>query len=184
MTLCLIGFAGFLRFKELVNIRRSDVVFHDNRFEIFLERSKTDVYRDGHWVIIAKTNSKLCPYHILKRYLEKANISNSFSDEFIFRALSFHKKDNVYRLRPDVNKHTTYSRTREVVLEALESVGLNKKKFGLHSLRAGGASAAANRSINDRLFKNHGRWKSENAKDGYVKDDLKFKLSVTLGLGL
>ena len=28
---------------------------------IFIESSNADVYRDGAWVMIAKTNTKLCP---------------------------------------------------------------------------------------------------------------------------
>jgi hypothetical protein len=46
------------------------------------------------------------------------------------------------------------------------------KKFGLHSLRSGGATTCANLRISDRLFKKHGRRRSETAKDGYVKDSL------------
>ena len=45
----------------------------------------------------------------------------------------------------------------------------NVYKWGLHSLRAGGALRAANMGISDRFFKRHGRWKSENAKDGYIR---------------
>ncbi|KAK3090282.1 hypothetical protein FSP39_010613 [Pinctada imbricata] len=56
--------------------------------------------------------------------------------------------------------------------------------FGLHSLRSGGATAAASFGIHDRLFKRHGRWKSELAKDGYVKDSLTERLLVTQCLGL
>ena len=57
-------------------------------------------------------------------------------------------------------------------------------KIGLHSLRAGGATAAANNGIPDRLFKRHGRWSSETAKDGYVKDNLDSLLSVSKNLGI
>ena len=42
---------------------------------------------------------------------------------------------------------------------------------------------AANAGVPDRAFKRHGRWKSENAKDGYVKDTLEYTLSVTKSLG-
>ena len=70
------------------------------------------------------------------------------------------------------------------MLEMLEAIGLDKKKFGLHSLRSGGASAAANAGVPDRCFKRHGRWKSENAKDGYIKDTLKERLSVSKSIGL
>ena len=52
-------------------------------------------------------------------------------------------------------------------------------RYGLHGLRAGGASAAANHGVPDRLFKRHGRWRSENAKDGYVRDELNERLKVS-----
>ncbi|KAH3702743.1 hypothetical protein DPMN_077769 [Dreissena polymorpha] len=41
---------------------------------------------------------------------------------------------------------------------------------------AGGATAAANNGIPDRLFKRHGRWLSETAKDGYVKSSVDERL--------
>ena len=66
----------------------------------------------------------------------------------------------------------------------LESIGLDRKRFSLHSLRSGGASAAANAGVPDRHFKRHGRWRSESAKDGYVQDKLEERLSVSKSLGL
>ena len=72
----------------------------------------------------------------------------------------------------------------DLLLEKLSAVGLDAKKYGFHSLRAGGATAAANAGVPDRLFKRHGRWRSENAKDGYVKDSLKNRLSVSKNIGL
>ena len=54
----------------------------------------------------------------------------------------------------------------------------------MHSLRAGGAMAAANAGVPDRLFKRHGRWKSESAKDGYVKDSVERRLEVSKQLGI
>ena len=70
----------------------------------------------------------------------------------------------------------------EIVLRALSSLGYEREKFGLHSLRSGGATLAANNGISDRLFKRHGRWKSETAKDGYIKDNLDALLSVSRSL--
>ena len=37
--------------------------------------------------------------------------------------------------------------------------------------RSGGATAVADASFNDGLFKSHGRWPSEKDKYGYVKDN-------------
>ena len=78
----------------------------------------------------------------------------------------------------------SYTRAREVVLDMLSAIGLDKRQLGLHSLRAGGASAAANAGIPDRFFKRHGRWRSENAKDGYVRGSLRERLKVSQCLGL
>lgn len=49
----------------------------------------------------------------------------------------------------------------------------------LHSLRSGGATAAANAGVNDRCWKRHGRWKGDNSKDRYVADSLDSRLSVS-----
>ena len=57
-------------------------------------------------------------------------------------------------------------------------------KIAVHSLRSGGATAAANAGVQDRMFKRHGRWVSENAKDGYAKDNLDSMLSVSKSLGI
>ena len=38
---------------------------------------------------------------------------------------------------------------------------------------------AANAGVSDRLFKHHGRsWKTDQAKDGYIKDKLESLLSL------
>ena len=62
---------------------------------------------------------------------------------------------------------------------------MNKSDFGLHSLRSGGATAAAAAAgVSDRLFKKHGRWKSEKAKDGYVHENIDEILSLSKHLGI
>ena len=50
----------------------------------------------------------------------------------------------------------TYSQIREVVREALHRLGEKPHDYGLHSFRAGGATAAANAGVKDQLFKRHG----------------------------
>ena len=63
------------------------------------------------------------------------------------------KSENVHKLRKSCQ--LSYTRSREIVLSALEGIELDKNKFGLHSLRSGGATAAAAAGIDDRLFKKH-----------------------------
>ena len=181
-VIVLLSFAGFFRFSEVANLRRSDVTFNLTHMTIFIERSKTDIYRDGNYSFIAKTHSALCPVETLQRYFVMAGICDE-SEVYLFRSVSFLKSQNRYVLRIN-NIPISYTTAREAVMKLLGEIGLNPKQFGLHSLRSGGASAAANNEIKDRLFKRHGRWKSERAKDGYVKDSLDDLLSVSLGLGL
>lgn len=179
--MCLLSYAAFLRFSELVNIKRSDIAFYDDHFSLFISKSKTDKYKQGSNVIVSKTNNVTCPYNMLKLYLQVAVIASD-SDCFIFRAVTFCKKSGSYKLRK--SGPLSYSRAREILLDALENVGVDKSKFGLHSLRSGGATAAANAGVNDRLFKKHGRWRSDNAKDGYVHENIHSLSSVSKSLGI
>ena len=78
----------------------------------------------------------------------------------------------------------SYTRMRELFHTRLRELGLDPDKFGLHSLCAGGATAAANAGVVDRLFKWQGCWRSESAKDGYVDDSREARMSVSASLKL
>ena len=175
---CLISYAGFFRISELLSIRKCDVEIFSTHLRIFIEKSKTDIYRDGSWVIISRTNSKLCPVLNLERYFSYCNFS---LEDYLFQ--NFTKSSEGFVLRK-VNKPLTYGRMRELFIDAFSPLVENIHSYGLHSLRSGGASAAANFGVPDRLFKRHGRWRSDNAKDGYIKDSLHDMLQVTKNLGL
>ena len=77
-----------------------------------------------------------------------------------------------------------YTRVRELIMDALKPIVGDVCKYCIHSLRSGGAVEAARAGLTDRLFKRHGRWISESAKDGYVKEDFSKLLSVSQSLGL
>ena len=70
------------------------------------------------------------------------------------------------------------------LLKKIADADLNHKSYSWYSFRNDGASAAANGGISDRVFKRHGRWPSENDKDGYVADSLESRLAVSMSLGL
>ena len=182
LTLCILCFAGFLRFDEVANLRRSDIEFEETYFRLFIEKSKTDVCRVGSWVYIAKTYTSSCPFTILKRYISSAGFTQN-CQKFLFRSVSYYRTSKSHKLRPG-DKPITYTCARELILQVFRDIGLDEKLFGTHSLRAGGATAAAENFVSDRLFKKHGRWKSERAKDGYIKEGLDQLLSVSLNLGL
>ena len=118
----------------------------------------------------------------LYRYLSRYQFDMS-SDDFIFCGFTYFKSKNCYQPRK-ANKPLSYSTVRTTLLSVIKSIGLDLAEFGTHSLRAGGATTAANNGVEDRLFKRHGRWSSESAKDGYIKDTTakRFKVSASLGI--
>ena len=54
-------------------------------------------------------------------------------------------------------KDLSYSRLRELVLEAFKDIVPDISAIGTRSLRSGGATAATNAGVPDQLFKHHGR---------------------------
>ena len=73
----------------------------------------------------------------------------------------------------------SYSRAKELIKKELGKEGLDPTKFGIHSLRSGGASAAAALGVPDRLFQRHVGWRSEKDWNNYIKESLDSLLLVT-----
>ena len=73
------------------------------------------------------------------------------------------------------------------LFKLISSPGTTTSKFSPitgNSLRSPGISAQGYLGIFNFLFQSHGRWKSVQAKDTYVDDDLDQRLSVSKFLGL
>ena len=64
-------FAGFLRISELLNIRRSDIVFHDNCISLFVEKTKTYRYREGSYIVKSCKNEVSCLVRMLMVFCGK-----------------------------------------------------------------------------------------------------------------
>ncbi|XP_077977463.1 integrase/recombinase xerD homolog [Glandiceps talaboti] len=175
LCMILLCFTGFLRFNEVSNLRCCDVTLYENYFRLNITHSKTDQYRQGNSVVIAKVGSFACQFALLQRYSTAASINFCISD-FLFKPVV--RSKSVCKL-VGKNKKLSYTRARETIVSRLREVCGASRVLGLHSLRAGGATAAANAAIGDRCWKRHGRWKSDTAKDGYIEDSLEHRLEVT-----
>ena len=100
------------------------------------------------------------------------------SKDVIFKLIS-KGKGSCKLVAPD--KPISYSTFRRPFGKDLQSLGVEPSKFGLHSLRSGGATMAANNGVNDWVFQRHGRYKPT---DTYVDDNLEQRLKVSRFLGL
>lgn len=180
LCMIILGYAGFLRFNELNNLRCNDVQFNSDHIVLNIRKSKTDVYRHGNEVLIAKGSSSACPYSILHKYLTVAGLS-VHSNEFLFKP-AFRSNNTSALIKK--NKRLSYTRAKECIVEKLKLVAPNLK-LGTHSLRASGVTTAANASdVSERCLKRHGRWKTDVAKDGYIDDSIEKRLLITKKLKL
>ena len=132
--------------------------------------------REGNVIYIAETSNQYCPVELTKQYITLAKLSK---DNFLISKLIKNKKG--YSV--DGSYNISYTRIREVFLEYTTSVFENVN-LGLHSLRSGGASAAAKNHVSERMISKHGRWSSERARDGYIQDSISNRLKVSTSLGL
>ena len=107
-----------------------------------LKASKTDPFRRGIDIYVGRTYNKLCPIEAMMAYLAR----RGSGEGFLFRF-----KDG-----------TLLSKTRFVarVRAALESAGIDKKKYAGHSFRIGAATTASACGLSDATIKTLGRWES------------------------
>jgi hypothetical protein len=68
LTMILLSFARFLRFDEVSSLLCSDVKIECEYLFLFIRKSKTDQYRNGNEVLIAKGETIACPFSILSYF--------------------------------------------------------------------------------------------------------------------
>ena len=178
LFVCFVSYAGFLRFDDLIGISRKNCSVSSDRLIIHLEKSKTDQFRQGADVVIARTYNNTCPVQIAERYF------NALGDPVesqlpVIRRLTTSKKG----LLP-THHGLSYTRVREIVREALRPIVPDVSIFGLHSFRSGGATAAGNALVPAQLISQHGRWKTEKARNAYIQYTPQNRLIASKSLGI
>jgi hypothetical protein len=162
------------------SINTEHVQFLATHMELFLPKAKNDQFRQGQTVYITRLHNENCPVALLERYIQVAHIALK-DDQFLFKNMQY--KDKKVQLSV-VDKPMTYTRVRELVQKKFMQIGLDKESFKLHSLHAGGTTAACNSHLPDRFVQKHGRWRSDAVKNRYVSDSLDDLLSVSKNLGI
>ena len=146
-----------------------------------ITNSKTDQLHEGNTIYISATGTgtNYCPVQWLVRYLKAAKTQEN-PDAFIICRLFKTKAGH----NAPGDKPISYSSAKGSFMEHLAKIVGNNKIYGLHSLRSGGAIAAANSGVSDRLIAKQGRWSSNSSRDGYIKDNpaKRFKVSMSIGI--
>jgi hypothetical protein len=171
LTICLYC-AGFLRFSDVMTVQWHEIRFLPNHMELFLEKSKTDQYRAGRWVLISRVEGLYCPVQLVELLLALGQYASRGPGPLVRSTTISLSQESLRDGQP------SYSTVNFWFKEGVQLLDLDPAFYRTHSGRRGGAARAANVDVPDRLFKEHGSWKSERAKEGYVVSKLQARLSA------
>jgi hypothetical protein len=135
------GSPGSRRYRLL---RREEVTWYDDYVEIRLRASKTDYLRQGVTITLWRNNSATCPYTRLRDAWDSAPAQQPSAALF----------------QDGRGSPLSYSALLRSIKDAIQALGLDFRRYGCHSLRAGGATTLALLGYPDSTIKILGRWKS------------------------
>ena len=175
-----LGYFGFLRRSELIELTMQDVQFQHDYVMLHIRKSKTDRLGKGAQVAINATSSD--GIRILDRVRAYSKL----------REAQGASPDSPFLVQWDLDKYQLGSskltngqalaQRLKLYLQQLQerhpNLTLNPNSYGMHSLRRGGVIAAWGAGVELEKIKAHGRWRSD-AVRVYMQASLPIKLSVT-----
>ena len=167
------GFCGFMRWDNMSGLRSQDFSFSESHITVQFLKRKNFQLRDCNQLVIARSpeDGDLCSVRVLERFLVAGK--HAPADPILLRV-------TICRRKPDYLRGAmSYHWARELVSQTLSPVDISPERFGTHSLRAGGATAAALAHVPDRLIQRPGGWLCPESKDKYINDSLNDALSVS-----
>jgi integrase len=169
MFMLLLMFVGFLRQSEAVGLLHKDVWVEtvqetgQEALYVVVRKSKTDQFSENATIVIGGCpGHNLCPVMWYRLYVTKR-----LDSLFLFHKLAGGEGEKLASATPN---HT--------VKRWLEKINVSATQYGSHSLRRGGATAAAKAKVRIHVIKRHGRWASD-AVYLYIVDGLEEQLGVS-----
>jgi integrase len=130
-ALLLVGFASALRSANLAELLLEDVEFSERGVVLKIRHSKTDQFAKGRLIGIPHgKHPDTCPVRALESWIGRRG---SFPGP-LFSRLDWH---------PGRDRAIAPERICQIVQQAVARIGLNPKRYGSHSMRAGFVTAAA-----------------------------------------
>lgn len=172
-ALLLLGFSGAFRRSELVSLRVSDLAFVPEGVTVTLRRCKTDQEGEGRKVGIPYGSHKeTCPVTALRAWVGAAGIEEGR----VFRAVN---RAGV------VGESLSTEGVARIVKKCARRIGLDERRFGAHSLRAGMVTQAAlHGGAGDRSIQNVTGHRTTAMLRRYVRAGSVFQENAAKHLGL
>lgn len=171
-ALLLLGFAAFARESELAGLDAEDVREVDDGLRLTVRSSKTDQEGAGQEVGVPYgSHAETCPVRALRAWRRVLHAESGP----LFRTVT--RWGHIgERMSPEA--------VGDVVKRAAARAGYDPALFAGHSLRSGGATAAAKGKAPDRAIMRQGRWSSERIVRGYIRSATLFEENAAAFTGL
>ena len=170
-----VKFHTLARWEEVRELKQSDFKFlTSGDLEVTFMKAKNNQHHDARKSIIAENGGPYCPVNIVRKYFLVLGCDASIDFYFLPR---------IVKGCPKFGDRASYAYCVRKFKEAVKAVGFDPTKFGEHSDRAGGFSAAANAGCSPFDLQTHGRWRSLSAPMLYHKKSLDKKKVVSSVLG-
>lgn len=170
-ALLLLGLASALRRSELAALTVADLAFVAEGVKLAIGHSKTDQEAAGQTVGVVATSSETCPVEALRTWLEAASITEGA----VFRAVNRHGR---------IAARLSDRAIALIVKRRAAVAGVDPKGYSAHSLRAGCATEAASRGVEERDIGRHTRHRSIAVLRGYIREGTVFMNNASARLGL
>lgn len=162
-------FVGFLRESEAVGLDGADVWLQKDpdtsmrTLYVVVRKSKTDQFSENATIVIGECpQSPLCP---VRWYLKHDGLRMSNVPLF-------------HQMGKTAGQRLAKATPNHILKKWLKRIKVDPKAYGSHSLRRGGATAAAKAKVRMHVIKRHGRWASD-AVYLYIVDGLEEQMMVS-----
>lgn len=172
----LVAYYAFLRYSDFAVLQLKHFSFYADHMDIKIPVSKCDQYRHGDVVSVAvdSESPEQCPVIASRSHFALLRGALASEQSFVLQSI-IQSRDG----RPVLGRIASRAVLVAQLRRALQDTGVEPGQFTLHSLRAGGATAAAAvSSVSREELKRHGRWASA-AVDNYIEPSVNARLSVT-----
>ena len=169
-----------LRHDEISHLTCNLIQEVEKGFVIRIPRSKTDKFRNGKNVFLAKNASPHSASSLLSSYLVLAGLKLGMN-HFLFCPVKRNVSSGKIKL---CNSKLSFASFSSIIKIAISRLGLDPKLYGTHSCRAGGATDLAPKASEMELLVS-GRWADPRSIRHYVEIDQgeRFRLNSLVQFG-
>ena len=190
---------GVLRWDDVSRIEFQDVLITEQYIRMFVTERKTDVKREGFWVMLPRREQAWSAYKLLQQVPERVEtefgkLSLAQQGAWLFahpqlsdwgggrgkvalnpvRVTCLLEPYQGVWLPKAAGLGMSYNQFQDRFRAFLKSIGEDPAGYSTHSMRRGGASEMRKRDLPEDLIAEHGGWKSKSAMHRYFDGSVEF----------